>query len=463
MGFFQPVFWVLILLGVMILIHELGHFWAALAVGIKVETFSLGFGPRLFGFRRGDTDYRISAIPFGGYVRMLGEQTAVEGKEEEKLTDEAATNAMLAAGTPGTQQALLDPRSFAAKPRWQRAIVVIAGPLMNILLAVAIITGIYMNSFPKEVSSVNPTISNVEAGSPAAQAGLKAGDKIVQLGREKNPTWQDVMTQEALNANSPLQLVIDRKGQRLHVTVTPAMDPKEGIGNAGWMGDPDVQIAQVLPGSPAAAAGLKKGDLLISIDGASVETPGALPSAVIKSGGKPLQVILMEKGHIRKVMITPEATHDPKLPWRIGIAFGFRGEFVKLPFGPALAESVRFNIKNGTMIFEALRSIVERRLSPKTLSGPIGIAKMSSEAAHEGALSYLFLMAVVSLNLAIFNLLPIPILDGGTLLMLLLEMIMQRELSLRVKEAVFKLGFVFLMMIVVFVIYSDISKMLSNG
>jgi regulator of sigma E protease len=450
-GFFQPVFWVLILLGVMILIHELGHFWAALAVGIKVETFSLGFGPRLFGFRRGDTDYRVSAIPFGGYVRMLGE-----------LAAGVAADTMLG-GAPNGQQALLDPRSFAAKPRWQRAIVVIAGPLMNILLAVGIITGIYMNSFPKEVNSVNPTISRVEAGSPAAEAGLKPGDKIVQLGGNQKPTWQDVMTQEALNANSPLQLVIERKGLRINVTVTPRMDPKEGIGNAGWMGDPDVQIAQVLPNSPAAAAGLKKGDLLISIDGTSVETPGALPSAVAKSGGRPLQVILMDAGHIRKVMITPEATHDSKLPWRIGIAFGFRGEFVKLPFGAALQESVRFNVKNGAMIFEALRSIIERRLSPKTLSGPIGIAKMSSEAAHEGALSYLFLMAVVSLNLAIFNLLPIPILDGGTLLMLLLEMVMQRELSLRVKETVFKLGFVFLMMIVVFVIYSDISKMLSNG
>ena len=453
MGFLQPVFWVLILLGVMILIHELGHFWAALSVGIKVETFSLGFGPRLFGFRRGDTDYRVSAIPFGGYVRMLGEQ-AGEGKANSDPADEASSGELAGA---------IDPRSFGAKPRWQRAIVVIAGPLMNILLAVAIITGIYMHAFPKEISSVDPVISNVMAGSPAAEAGLKPGDKIVQLGGEKNPTWQDVMTQEALNANNPLQLVIDRKGQRMNATVTPKMDPKEGIGYAGWMGDPDVQVAEVIKGSPAAAAGLQKGDLLISINGQSVETPGALPATVVKSGGKPLQVILMDKGRIRKVSVTPEATNNPKLPWRIGIAFGLRGQFVKLPFGQAFVESVRFNVKNAAMIFEALRSIVERRLSPKTLSGPIGIAKLSSEAAHEGALSYLFLMAVVSLNLAIFNLLPIPILDGGTLLMLLLEMIMQRELSLQVKETVFKLGFVFLMMLVVFVIYSDISKMLSNG
>ena len=437
MGFVQPVFWVLILLGVMILIHELGHFWAALSVGIKVETFSLGFGPRLFGFRRGETDFRVSAIPFGGYVRMLGEQ-------------------------PG-EETVNDPRSFQAKARWQRAIVVIAGPLMNILLAIAIVTGVYMYAFPKETSSTNPVISDITPGSPAAQAGLRPGDKIVQLGNEKNPTWQDVMTQEALNANHPLQLVIDRKGTRLNATVTPAMDPKQGIGDAGWMGDPDVQVADVIHGSPAAAAGIQKGDLLISINGQSVETPHILPDAVRNSGGKPLQIILLHKARIEKLTVKPEATKDSQLPWRIGIAFGFRGQIVKLPFGEAFVQSLRFNAKNATMIFEALRSIVERRISPKTLSGPIGIAKMSSEAAQQGAISYLVLMAIVSLNLAIFNLLPIPILDGGTLVMLILEMIMQRELSLQVKETVFKLGFVFLMMVVVFVIYSDISKMLSNG
>ncbi len=439
MGFLQPVFWVMILLGVMILIHELGHFWAALSVGIKVETFSIGFGPRLFGFRRGETDFRVSAIPFGGYVKMLGEQPG----------DEPVT----------------DPRSFQAKSRWQRAIVVVAGPLMNILLAIAIITGVYMYAFPKETASTDPVISNITAGSPAAQAGLRPGDKIIQLGNEKNPTWQDVMTEEALNANHPLQLVIDRKGKHLNATVTPAMDPKQGIGDAGWMGDPDVQVAEVLPGSPALVAGLQKGDLLISINGKSVETPGVLPELVKGSGGKPLQVIYLHKGQIKRVMVAAEATKDPKMPWRIGvgIAFNFRGQIVKLPFGQAFVESLKFNTKNATMIFEALRSIVERRISPKTLSGPIGIAKMSSEAAHQGVLSYLFLMAVISLNLAIFNLLPIPILDGGTLLMLFVEMIMQRELSLKVKETIFKLGFVFLMMIVVFVIYNDISKILSNG
>ena len=154
MGFLGPVFWVVILLGVMILIHELGHFWAALSVGIRVDTFSIGFGPRLFGFRRGETDFRISAIPFGGYVRMLGEQ-------------------------PGDDTAA-DPRSFQAKTRWQRAIVIIAGPFMNVLLAVALVAGLYMYGFPKEAPSSEAVISSVAPNSP--QAGPSPHDPTEPTG-----------------------------------------------------------------------------------------------------------------------------------------------------------------------------------------------------------------------------------------------------------------------------------------
>jgi regulator of sigma E protease len=431
----QPVFWVVILLGVMILIHELGHYVVALLVGIKVETFSFGFGPRLFGFRRGETDFRVSAIPFGGYVRMMGEQPG----------DEPST----------------DPRSFQAKARWQRALVVLAGPFMNIVLAIVIVTGLYMYGFPKEVTSSEPVISSLEPGSPAAKAGLQPGDKIVQLNRRRNPSWSDLLTQEALNANHPLSVVADRNGRTLNFTVSPRMDAKQGVGVAGWGGD--VQVGQVMKGSPAEAAGLKPGDLLIRVNKQPVASAATVQQAVIRSGGKPVEVTVMRDGHIQDVRVAPAVTGDSKMPWRIGIAFRMPVEMVKLGFGPALRESVRLNVQNATLIFQVLGSIVERRVSPKTLAGPIGMAKMSSEAAHEGASSFFGWMALVSLNLAIFNLLPIPILDGGTLLMLLVEMLIQREVSMQVKETVFKLGFVFLMMIVVFVIYNDISRILTNS
>jgi regulator of sigma E protease len=426
----------------MILIHELGHFCAALAVGIKVEVFSIGLGPRLFGFRRGETDFRISAIPFGGYVRMLG---------QDPMQD------------PAEQKAIADPRSFQTKPRWQRAFVVIAGPLMNVVLAIAIVTGLYMYAFPKQVDSTNPVISNIVAGSPAAQAGLEPGDRIIEIEGQKNPTWQDVLTREAFSANHPLHALIVHKGQQESIVVTPRMDPKEGIGVAGWMGDPDVEVVEVVKGSPAAAADLKLGDLLISVNHQPVASTATTQEVVAKSGGKPVEVVFLRGGRILKVSITPKPTGDSKVPWHIGVALKPRGEIVKLPFGPAFVESVRFNVRNASMIFEALRSIIEQRVSPKTLEGPIGIARMSGEAAQEGPPSFLFLMAIVSLNLAIVNLLPIPILDGGTLLMLAVEMLIQRDMSLQLKETVFKLGFVFLMMVVVFVIYNDISKIFVNG
>ena len=419
----------------MILIHEAGHFWAALSVGIKVETFSIGFGTRLFGFRRGETDFRISAIPFGGYVRMLGEQ-------------------------PGDETAI-DPRSFQAKPRWQRAIVIMAGPLMNVLLSIALITGLYMYGFPKEVASGDAVISSLAANSPAAEAGLQAGDRIVQIENIENPSWQDVLTQEALSANHALHLLVSRKGQRLSLEVTPRMDAKEGIGVAGWRGD--VQVGEVQKGSPAQAAGLQAGDLLTSVNNQPVESIFTVQQAIIKSGGKPVDLDILRKSQPGHVSVTPLPNDNPKLPWHIGISFRSPVQMVKLGFGPAFVESLRFNRQNATMIFQVLQSIVARRVSPKTLSGPIGIAQMSSEAAQEGPSSFLGLMAIVSLNLAIFNLLPIPILDGGTLLLLAIEMLLQREVSLQVKETVFKLGFVFLMMVVVFVIYNDISRILTKG
>ena len=420
----------------MILIHELGHYWAALSVGVKVETFSFGFGPRLLGFRRGETDFRISAIPFGGYVRMLGE-------------------------LPGDETAA-DPRSFQAKTRWQRALVVFAGPLMNILLAIVIVAGVYSFAFPKDVDTTDPVISNITPNSAAAQAGIQVGDKIVQVEGQQHPTWQDVLTREAFSANHDLHLTVDRKGQQLKYTVVPAMDPKQGIGVAGWIGDPDVELDQVGNGSPAQAAGLEPGDLLISISHKPIASFVTVQQMVAQSGGKPIELMILRKGHPLRISVTPIATQDSKAPWRIGVVFKRRGELVKLGLGQAFVESIRFNYRNAGMIFEALSSIVERRVSPKTLEGPIGIAKMSSEAAHEGPLSFLFLMAIVSLNLAIFNLLPIPILDGGTLLLLFVEMLIQRDMSMQVKETVFRLGLVFLVVIVAFVIYNDISKMVSG-
>ncbi len=435
-AFIQDVWWVLVLLGVMIVIHELGHYWAAVAVGIRVDTFSIGFGPRLLGWRRGNTDFRISAIPFGGYVRMLGEQ-------------------------PGDENAA-DPASFQAKSRWQRAMVVLAGPTMNILLALGIMTGVYMNEFPKQESVHSPVIGEILPNSPAAQAGLQTGDRIVEIAGVADPTWQDIQSKEALNAGHPVPVSVLRSGQRLNVSVTPA-NTKEGAGMAGWLVEADVLISQLDPRLGAAKAGLKPGDVLISADGQQIRSMIKLQRVIQNSQGKPVSLVVSRNEKLIHVSVIPENSRATDGQWRIGVLLGAKVKMVSLPLNQAFVEAVHYNIGNGSMIFEALRSILQQRMSPKTLSGPIGIARLSGEAASQGPVVFCSLMAAVSLNLAIFNLLPIPILDGGALLLLFIEMVIRRDMSLQVKEAVFKVGFVFLMMVVVFVLYNDISKMFSNG
>jgi regulator of sigma E protease len=441
MVFFENFFALLILIGVMIIVHELGHFWAARLCDVRVEVFSFGFGPRLFGFRRGDTDYRFSAILFGGYVKMYGEQAGEEASAE--------------------------PGSFMSKPRYQRLFIVFAGPLMNILLAIGLLTGLFMFEFRKpEEPPVRGVIGHITPGSPADQAGLREGDRIAELDGLVNPSWEDIFLKEIQSAYKTLTVVYERGGQRHRVTVTPTMDERMGVGSAGWYEKNEVEVGAVQPGMPAEKAGLRRGDLLVSVNGLPIHSRVSLREIIKSSGGKPVEVEYEREGVRKKVTITPVyESADGQTYWMIGVQPENRIRYVvtQLPFQEALAESLRQNRKGATMIFGFLHGIIERRMSAKQLQGPIGIATLSGDAAREGASAYLHLMAMVSLNLAIFNLLPIPILDGGVILLLLVEMILRRDLSLAVKETVIKVGFVFLMVVTVFVLYNDISKLLPAG
>lgn len=430
----QDFFWFLVLIGVMILIHEFGHYWAARFFDVKVETFSFGFGPRLFGFKKGETDFRFAALLFGGYVKMAGEQ-------------------------PGDESAS-DPRSFLQKPRWQRMIIAFAGPAMNVLLAVVILTGLFMVRFPKIPTTPAPVVGYVLPDSPAAKAGIQEGDRIVQIENLVDPTWEDIAMKEAASAGHPLNLWITRNDQRKMVTVTPTLDPKTGIGFAGWGEESEIEIASELPGKPAAEAGLKAGDIIVSANGQPVRSTPKLREIVTSTAGKPVTLVYSRNGQKHTVEVTPTLSNGEGADrWMIGVLLEPKVVFVKLPFPDALMESVRQNAKSATFIYEFLRGVVERRMSPKSAAGPIGIAQMSGEAAREGPAAYLGLASMLSLNLAIVNLLPVPILDGGVILMLLIEIFMRRDLSLRVKEAALKLGFVFLMAVVAFAIYNDISKL----
>lgn len=438
MTFLENFWWLLVLIGVMILIHELGHYWAARFFDVRVETFSFGFGPRLFGFRKGETDFRFSAILFGGYVKMAGEQ-------------------------PGEDSAA-DPRGFASKPRWQRLIIAFAGPFMNIILAIGLVTGLFMYQYPKLPSVQSPLVGYVAPDSAAKRAGIQEGDRIVQIESKANPTWEDVMLQEMSNPGRAIHVALERNGQRIIAELTPAPDDKHGVGLAGWSAASEIHIAKVFPNMAAAKAGLERGDVLVSVNGHPVLSTPKLHDVISQTGGGAVDLVYRRDGQNREVRIAPEKTTMEGVErWMIGVQLEPKMEITQLAFPEALRESINRNTKYAGMIYKVLQNIVERRMSPKSIEGPIRIAQLSGDAAREGPAEFIGLMAMVSLNLAIFNLLPIPILDGGVILLLLIEMIMRRDLSLAVKENVIKAGFVFLMAIVMFVLYNDISKILTSG
>ncbi len=436
---FESFWWLLVLLGVMIIIHELGHYWAAVLCDVKVDVFSVGFGPRLFGFRRGETDFRFSAILFGGYVKMAGEQ-------------------------PGESDTA-DPRAFSNKPRWQRLIIVLAGPAMNVLLAVALLTGLYMVRYYKPTDSyMQAIVGYVEDGSPAAQAGIVKGDRVIEIDGRKNPSWDDLKEAEGFNANSPIAVVLQRGTQTVNTTLTPGFDDEIGMGSAGWREDNDVEVGQVRPGSPAEQAGLMGGDVLVSANGVPIRSSYGLPKLVEQNKGAPIELVYQREGEPRTVVVAPRQEEvDGKTRWLMGVTISPKRERTSLSFVPALQLSLETNARYATMILRFFKGLVERRMSTKSLEGPIGIARMSRSAARQGAFEFFLLMAMVSLNLAVVNMLPIPVLDGGMVLLLLVEMTVRRDLSIQIKEMMFRVGFVFLLAVMAFVLYNDIAKQVSGG
>lgn len=434
----------IVVLGAMIVLHEFGHFIVAKYFGIRVDVFSVGFGKRLWGMKRGDTDYRISLIPLGGYVKMAGENL-----------DEQVTGA---------------PDEFMSKPKWQRLCVAFAGPAMNVLTALAIPTVLAMMHHEVPAYLDKPAlVKAVEPNSPAEKIGLQTGDLIVKIDGQENPSWRDIEDTVAVNPDSNVPISIKRNGEikQLVLPVEGRSVEQEKIGYGGFKPEETkIVVKEVKPGEPAALAGLQVGDQIIGVNGNRIEQSGYGAIEIVRtikgSSDQPVTLTVRRGGETLDIKAVPVvADGDPRLGFFQEI-IGFEMVNQRLSLVAAFKYSVDTNLRILDLTKTALAQVfVGKRSARDTLTGPVGIAQIVGQAAQRGAEPVFELMAILSLNLGIFNLLPIPVLDGGLIFMLLLESVLGvfgLSLTLRIKERMMQVGFVMLMLLMGFVIFNDISK-----
>ena len=420
----------LFVLGVLVFVHELGHFLAARRLGVRVLTFSLGFGPKILKFQRGDTEYCVSAIPLGGYVKMAGE-----------TPDDSRTGR---------------PDEFMSKTKWERFQVLIMGPLMNIVLAVVVMAVVLAQGAEVPVyQDQPPVVGAVESGSPAEQAGIQRGDLIVDVAGNTVDTWEDLFIAVGTRPDRDVAVTLRRAGQTRSVTVRPVPETRYEIGTIGVMPDINPIVASVIAGEPAERAGLLAGDVVLAVNGERMVTRTQLVETISANGDQEIELTIQREGREQAVRATPEQRGDR----------GMLGIYVTEPTrsftpGPfeALQLSVERNIEFSGLIFQTLGGLLVGETSPRQLMGPVAIAQLSGESAEAGWIALFSLMAAISLNLGLLNLLPIPVLDGGHILIMALEGVARRDFSIAVKEKMLLAGFVLLMTLMVTVIYNDLTR-----
>lgn len=425
----------LFVLSVLVLFHELGHYLAARYFGVTVESFAIGFGPRLLGFQRNGTDFKICLLPLGGYVKMAGQTVT---------------------GVPSG-----DPGELLAKPRWQRLIIAAMGPIFNFVLAVALLTGLYMYSYDRATFlDEEPQVGYVRIGSAAAAAGVRAGDVIRSLDGAPTPTWKDLVMASALVVGRPVEVAFDRAGivRQARIEI-PEDELARGGGDPGWGARHRVALGEVLAGSPAESAGMRAGDLLQSIDGVEIVAVEQVIDQVGASEGRLLSVAVERAGESRMLEARPVRNEDDGA-WRVGVHLVPQFDSVQepLPFAQALLRSTEDNYSFAGLIFRTLGALVVGDLSLKTLEGPVGIYEHTKDAASYGPGPLIQLMALISINLGVINLVPIPVLDGGHIFLLLIESLLRRDVSLAVKERITQAGFVFIMLLFGLVMYNDLMR-----
>ena len=434
-----------VVLGIMVLVHEFGHFAVAKLFRVRVEAFAIGFGTRLFGVVYGGTDYRLNLLPLGGYVKFAGD-------------------------APG--EAPAEPGDFNAHPRWQRVFIALAGPVANFLLAVLLLA--VVAHFHHEVDQYlnGPAVVDyVPANTPAAHTGIHAGDTILSFNGNPHPTWLQIEEEAALHQGATLPLSFQHDGNTQTGTLlvdtgdhsgefTP--NSMEHIGLLPREQPAPLVVQAVESGSPAAFAGLQPGDGIERVDNLEPHSVPPLLAYLQDRGGSPAVIQVLRHGQPLTLTITPK-----KLPGQAGqmvYRLGFAAmpnpvDVVKLPVGKAIQQSLKDNADDSTLILRVLKGMFTREVAVKSVSGPVGMAQMIDVAAHEGYWTLLRLMSSISLNLGILNLLPFPVLDGGMILFLIVEAVMRRDVNQVIKERVYQVAFVCLIVFAVLVMFNDITKL----
>lgn len=425
----------IIVLGVLIFIHELGHFAVAKACGVGVEKFSLGFGPKLVGVKYGETEYRISLLPLGGYVKMVGEAPG------EEVTSE------------------LREKSFTYKPVWKRSLIVAAGPTMNLVLAIALLPVIFMIGIQLPVYLDKPaTVGYVVPDEPAHRAGVMAGDTVVAFDGKEVRNWEDLLMQLAMNPSKNVALAVDRDGQRIETAITPDASKQTGAGYGGMYPPMKPVIGDVAPGYPAKEAGIQAGDTILSIDGVEIRHWAQLESAIHKSEKK-IKLDILRDGRELTFEVTPKYNEDSKVHL-IGISRHEDLEVRQYGFTESISKGVASGIDMTGKLFVVIKGLVLGEYSLKTLGGPIMIAQVAGKAAESGLSDMLSLVAFLSLQLGIINLFPIPVLDGGHIVFFGLEAIKGKPLSEKFMAIAQQVGIALLIGLMVMVTWNDILRVI---
>jgi regulator of sigma E protease len=433
-----------LVLGVMVLIHEWGHFIVARLCGVRVDVFSIGFGPRLFGWKRGATDYRVSALPLGGYVRMAGQD----------LSDIDA----------GDKPPSGLPDELMSKARWKRALISFAGPLVNLIFPIFLLTGLFSTvGVPYSAYLDAPVKVNEIPPSQVATSPLKAGDVVLSVNGAATKNWEQALValhQATVGATLKVQVEDPATKQVQDVTLKNNSDPSKVLGYAPIR----PVIDQVGPGTPADRAGVHEGDTILAVNGHKIDYWEQFKEFTQSSNGQPLTLDILRGGKPTQLTVTPkkDVAETGDNVYQIGVLPRDENSYKHVAFSESVHLAGTKTVDTIAQTVDVVGKLFSGRVSIKQLQGPVGISHLAGQAVRRGPLDVLSLMVLISINLGILNLLPIPILDGGNILLLAIEGVMRRDLSLSFKERFVQVGLVFLLVIFAIVMYNDILRRIAS-